>query len=168
MSPHRLLAVAALALGGCAETCPLPQDALNQKIWDLFGRVTVLEQEQDPAWPAESLPFNGPHLWTIDWASNDFDGARVIVTIDEQVFEGTGSFDDVECGNFVVTFGGTYAAEDGAEHEFNASARLATLPEGLDGFVEFKSTWRTPADAIGSAAGIAQLTTAASPGAATP
>ena len=165
MPTPRFLAVAALApafAAGCAETCPLPQASLNDEVFDVFGRVIALEQEPAPEWPSESLPFNGPREWTVNWASDQAE-SPVTVVIDGQTFEeGRGYFDDVECGNFSIAFKGTYVAEDGAEHLVAANARLVVWPDGMDGFVDFQSSWSTPeGDVIGTANGTAQLSTTA-------
>ena len=161
MKTRHLVVVAAFALAGCAETCPPPQDALGTKVFDVFGRVISLEQEPAPEWPAESFPFNGLHQWSIAWGSNSAESA-VTVVIDDQVFEeGNGYLDDVECGNLSVAFKGTYLADDGAQHLFAANGRLIVWPDGLDGFLDFQSSWEAVDGTIGSTNGTVQLSTTA-------
>ena len=155
----RCFVVAAFALAGCAETCPPPQDALGAKVFEVFGRVISFEQAPAPEWPAGSFPFNGLHRWTIDWGANSAESSMT-VAIDEQVSEpGRGYFDDVECGNLSVAFKGEYLADDGAQHVYAANARLIVWPDGLDGFVDFQSSWEAVDGTIGSTNGTAQLST---------
>jgi hypothetical protein len=161
MSTRCFVVAAAFALAGCAETCPPPQDALGSKVFDVFGRVTSLEQEPAPEWPAEDFPFNGLHQWRIDWGSNSAESAMTVV-IDEQVSEeGHGYFDDVECGNLSVAFKGEYLADDGAQYLYAANGRLIVWPDGLDGFLDVQSSWETAGGTIGSTNGTVQLSTPA-------
>lgn len=141
-----LLTFAALGASGCAEECTTPDFALNGKSWNVFNTVVAFDPPTiDPAFPGESSPANGAHVMGIDWNTVGLESG-VTVRIDEQEFAGQGSWDDVECGNFRVTFEGTYYPEGDEEgpvsHDFTAVAVLQTWEGHLEGYWKLVEVWR--------------------------
>lgn len=141
LSPGAALAAAA-ALTGCSEPCLTPEVALGGVVWTVHNTVVVQDPATvDPAYPGESSPANGEHAMSVTWNSVSLDSA-VTVTIDGQEFPGQGTWDDAECGNFVMTWEGTYLSADGkAQHDFAASAILQTWEGHLEGTWHYVSAW---------------------------
>lgn len=149
--------VAAPFATGCAENCPTARDSLNGRVWSLFGHAATWEPEDLTGYPAGTSPVNGDHEYAFDWATGAPDG-EVAVTIDGQVFEGTGRWSETECGNFSVGFDGLFEAR-GDVHAFSASALLVTYDNHLDGFVDWQETWQSAAGGVGSFTADIRVTT---------
>jgi hypothetical protein len=146
----------------CAETCPTPASELNERDWAVFVQAVDPEIDNEEAFPAESSPGNGTHIWRIDWDSPELvqtdPTGEVTVTIDEQPFEGKGYWSTQECGNFTVTFAGEYIdADSTARHSFAATGLLAVFEGKLEGFLDWQETWRAPDGQIGSFTSSSQL-----------
>jgi hypothetical protein len=140
--PASTLLLWPLALGACTEECPTADFVLNGRSWNIFNTVVELSPpELDPAFPGETSPANGAHVFTIDWNTNAPDSA-VTVTIDGQEFPGQGRWDDANCGEFNLAFEGTYVAGE-VLHDFAAGASLETWDEHLEGTWRYAEAWRT-------------------------
>lgn len=140
--PMRALLLLSVSVAvGCAEDCPPPSSMLNSP-WIVHNHVVVQDPvELDPAYPGETSPANGEHVLQIRWDSVSLE-SPVTVILDDQEFPGQGAWDERECGNFGLTWEGTYVARDGrVTHDFSASAQLQTWEGHLEGTWKYVELW---------------------------
>jgi hypothetical protein len=152
--PCLLVFGAASGGAGCSETCP-PPTSIAERTWTVFVNPVTWEIDNEEGFPAETSPANGEHEMNVAWPNNDLEGP-ITVTIDGQVFEGRGRWNDVECGQFSIGFNGRYEAE-GNVHAFSASALLVTWESNVDGFLDWQETWQSAEGVVGSYSTQAQL-----------
>jgi hypothetical protein len=138
-----------ISLLACTETCPDPKTRLDAD-WDVFVNAVEHTIENEPAFPADTSPGNGPHAWRVDWNTDQLFKGAVQVTMDGQTFDGTGTWSEVECGHFSLAWSGIYEAETGAEHAFAAGAVLVTYEHELEGFMDWEETWKAPDGQVGT------------------
>ena len=137
-----LLPVLVLGAVGCAEECPPPDFALGGKTFQVFNTVLTLDPPTlDAYFPGESSPANGAHTMAIRWDTVADDSA-VTVIFDGEPYPGHGVWNPDECGNFTVTFEGTYVSEDGrATHDFATRTTLQTWEGHLEGVWTYAENW---------------------------
>ena len=102
--------------------------------------------------PPGNIPINGTTDWQFEWGA--VPSGPIVVRINGQPFDGEGAWNDVECGNFTASFGGTFRADDGSDHNFTAAGNFYYYDVLLEGAMAYNETW-TSAD--GSAIGQLQV-----------
>jgi len=142
-----IVAASALLLGGCNDNCGLGSQ-LNGVDYDVFAKALEYEIQNEAAFPGEASPANGELTLTFEWgASNE---GPITVFMDGQPFEGTGTFDDQECGNFVAQWEGEYLHESGTEHAFAAAGLFMFYDDVLEGQLNYAENFRTPGGKVGA------------------
>lgn len=128
-------------LAGCDTTCPGPNDVLNGVSWDVFSNVVTYEFQATNTPPPGVTPVNGRTTWQFAWT--DPGATSLQVTIDDQVFAGTGQWDTVECGTFVANFSGTFVSSDGTTHDFSSGGLFRVYDGQLLGDMQWVEGWST-------------------------
>jgi hypothetical protein len=133
---------------GCAEPCESPQ-TLNGRVFDSFTNATTWTVQNEEGFAGVGSPANGDAMVQFDWGN--LAKGPVTVTIDGQAFNGNGTWDTQECGNFVVTWGGTYLAEEEQSvHDFVAGARFRLWGDNLEGQIDWAETWSSADGQVGT------------------
>ncbi|MEZ4315919.1 MAG: hypothetical protein R3F61_00370 [Myxococcota bacterium] len=147
----RTLVPIVVLLSACQPDCGLPS-MLDGVRYQAFGNVVDYTIGQSGAPPGQTL-INGTTDLEFEWGGvND---GPIVVRIDDQPFEGEGSWNTVECGNFTASFAGTYRSSDGSDHNFTAAGNFYLYDILIEGSMAWSETW-TSAD--GSAIGQMQVT----------
>jgi len=135
---------------GCSDVCGTP-DQLNGRAFEVFATPRTFDIGGDETeFPAETTPANGPVEIGFEWAS-PLPTSPLVITFDGQPSdEGTGQWSQVNCGNFTARWGGTYLAEDGAEHVYVAAGYFVQYDDQLEGFIDWSENWQAPSGRQGS------------------
>jgi len=133
--------------GACSDTCGLGSQ-LNGIDYDVFVKAIEYDIQNEAAFPGDASPANGFATLTFEWGTAN--EGPVTVFIDGQPFEGTGSFDDQECGNFTVQFEGDYLHESGSEHTFAAAGLFLFYEQVIEGQINWAENFRTVDGKVGS------------------
>lgn len=145
---HLLLAgVVALVASGCSDTCGLGSQ-LNGQTYSAFIHPIEWEFDNEEAFPGAASPANGPVELTFEWGASS--NGPITVVMDGQPFDGTGIFDEIECGNFVANWGGTYLSDEGTEHEFKAAALFMYYDTFLEGQLSYAEAFRNAQNQVGA------------------
>lgn len=156
MRPLVLALLCALPLaGGCGVDCGSPQEVDGR--YAVFASVLEVTDLSDPeAFPSYMTPANGWTEWRLDWGGGS--GGKNVIELDEQTYEGTGSWDPVECGHFTLDFSGTYASVNETEHLFQASGEFVVFGPNLEGVWDWSEEWTNRRGDSGTFAASGQLT----------
>ncbi len=146
---------AALTLaGGCAPDCG-PAAQIGSNTYSVFSHPISASGDNlelltsAPDFASYSLPVNGESSWSFKFGNAD-DGPMK-VAIDGQEFDAHGSWDSVECGNFIVSdFAGQFVSTDGTQHNFSAVMNMVVWGEQLEGLVQWGETWTLTDGTAGS------------------
>jgi hypothetical protein len=138
------------SLLACSETCPPPDVKLDGVVWDVFVTPVEYTVDNEEAFPADSTPANGEHQLEIGWLTDELFRGAVTVTIDGQPFDGTGTWSEIECGHFSLSFSGIYEVDTGAQHGFASTATLTTYRDVLEGFLDWSETWKSEDGQVGT------------------
>lgn len=85
------------------------------------------------------VPVNGQHRWQITFSASN--PQTLTVNVDGQAWEGTGAWDDIECGSFTADWEGVWQGAAGDEHFFRANGSFWTYDDRLDGLVDWAESW---------------------------
>ncbi|MCB9675857.1 MAG: hypothetical protein H6737_12115 [Alphaproteobacteria bacterium] len=151
---RKLLPLVAFACGACNPNCGLPT-VLDGVRFEAFGNVIDYTIGDSGAPPGQIL-VNGYTDLEFEW--NAVIEGPIVVRIDDQPFDGEGQWNQQECGNFTVSFAGTFQSQDGSEHNFTAAANFLMYDILIEGSMAYNETW-TSAD--GTAVGQLQARDAA-------
>jgi len=137
----------ATVLGGCSDNCGLGSQ-LNGREYEVFVKAITYDFQNEAAFPGEASPANGYMNLSFEWGTAN--EGPVTVFMDGQPFDGNGTFDDQECGNFVAQWEGEYLHESGSEHAFAAAALFLFYDTVLEGQLNYAENFRTVDDKVGS------------------
>lgn len=126
-----------MALGGCDPDCGSGRQIDGD--YAVFANVWEYDGENLDAFPSYMTPANGWSEWSVTWGAAA--GGGVVVTIDDQSFSGTGTWDDVECGNFALSLSGTYRSANDSLHEFTADGTFVAYASRFEGVWEWEEDW---------------------------
>lgn len=129
----------ALALGtACDVDCGSPSQVNNQ--YAVFANVLEIKAvDNEEAFPSYQSPANGWSEWILRWDEMIQDD--VIVEIDRQSFAAVGKWNEMECGNFDLEFGGEYVSDTGSVHSFDSTGRFIQFANQLEGLWEYQEVW---------------------------
>ena len=148
-----LALLAPVLAAGCVAPCASPA-SLSDRSYRVFTNSVTMQNDNvafnaPPTFYSYTTPANGAARWTFDWG-NTPDGP-VDVIIDGQRFEGTGEWNERECGHATIDFEGNYFDEaSGVEHRFNAAAAITIWQDELGGLLIWNETWTAPDGGTGS------------------
>lgn len=146
--------VAVASLGGCGPDCGQP-DQVNGT-YAVFANVVEEPQVTNAEhFPSYMTPANGWSEWTVQW--NLVDPSQVAVTIDEQPYQATATWDDVECGNFRLTFAGDYVSINDTEHAFSVDGQFVVFGGHLEGLWSWSETWTSRDGEHGTFSSLGQM-----------
>lgn len=132
------LLVSAGFASGCGVDCGDPSQ-INGR-YAIFANVIEWEvSEPSEAFPSYKSPANGWAEWTFEW--NQLKQPPVIVSFDGQPYEGDGTWDPVECGNFNLEWSGTYLSDSDSTHAFSATAQFVQFADQIEGQWTYEESW---------------------------
>lgn len=159
-----LLSSGAIFSLGCSDICGAPTQ-INNIEYDSFVNARAFSLSDEDGFPAEGCPVNGPLAISFEWASELGEGP-LTVRMDGQAFEGSGTWSQMDCGNFQASWEGTYEGSDGSRHTFVAAAAFVVWEStNLEGFIEWDENWTSAEGVQGEFAASALLRGSSSPGA---
>jgi hypothetical protein len=142
-------ALIALALaGGCDPDCADP--GRIDGIWSVRGNATndaaelkiTQESSQDITINEPELVYgvfaNGPSSWDVKYVPAN---GKYTIIIAEQTFKATHEPDADNCNAFALRFSGDFAADDGAEHQFDWQGNLTWSGDEMGGTFAYDDTW---------------------------
>lgn len=136
MRPAALLALIAAPLAGCGVDCGSPTQVNG--VYAVFANVVEFEGTNLEAFPSYQSPANGMREWQISW---DRVTNEIAVAIEGQEYQATGVWNDIECGNFTLEFGGPYASLEGTQHDFFATGEMVVFASQLEGSWQYQEDW---------------------------
>ena len=125
-------------LAACDPGCD-PPGAVDGITYRMFGNLVDYELIGPEPYPGTS-PVNGVSTWSFEWG--DAAEGPVTVVIDQQPFEGTGTWRLDQCGVFTVKFGGEWVFPGGRTHEFSAAGNFSYYDVLVEGALGWNETWR--------------------------
>ncbi len=134
-----LLLGAAFATAGCQPDCGSPRD-LDGVRWEVFGNPIDFTAGDTGAPPGQTL-INGYTDWSIEWG--EAVSGPLVVRIDDQPFDGEGTWNTQQCGAFQAAFTGTFRSRDGTDHNFTASGNFWVFDVLLEGSMVYSETFTT-------------------------
>jgi len=143
---HRI-ALAAFAfapLSGCANPCSGPTQIAGI-VYSGFSTVRTFgsasdSEEEIGEFPVYETPANGAHTWEFRWGGANT--GPLVMVVDGQEFDGTGSWDLVDCGTFTVDVPEQpYIDDEGNVHEFTTSGLFMAFGPRLEGSLYWQESW---------------------------
>lgn len=125
-------------LAACDPGCDAP-GTLDGASYRMFGNLVDYEVLGPEPYPGTS-PVNGVSTWSFDWG--DAAEGPVTVVIDQQPFEGMGTWHEAECGTFTVRFEGEWVFPGGRTHDFRAAGNFLYYDVLIEGSLAWTETWR--------------------------
>jgi len=150
------LVLASLALplaAGCGADCGKPTQINGT--YAVFANVIQRSGSNMDHFPSYMTPANGWTEWTLTWNRNK--PAKVSVVIDGQPYTATGSWDEVECGNFTLDFAGTYLSINDSTHEFAVTGDFVAFGPQIEGRWDWEETWTSAQGETGTFSTIGQV-----------
>lgn len=131
------IASTAVLLAACKPNCGSPNQ-LDGLTYEMFGNVIVWQAGATGA-PPGMTPINGYTDLQLTWGTAP--AGPVTVSIDGQAFEGEGLWQEQECGNFGLSFGGTFVSSEGTSHNFSGAGNFLFYDTLLEGAMVWNETW---------------------------
>jgi hypothetical protein len=145
---QRLLPALAMIplLPACTNPCQGPEQ-ITGVVYEGFATVRVFGASSDDAselegFPSYFTPANGSHNWEVRWGGAN--SGPVVLLIDEQEFDGTGSWDLVDCGTFTLDIPEqVYVDERGNTHSFVLGGFFMAFQTRLEGSFRWAEAWES-------------------------
>lgn len=124
-------------LAACRPACDDPS-VFDTRLYEVFGNLVDFESSSTLG-PQDAYPVNGYTTWSIVWGNTE--EGPVTVTIDDQVFEGEGSWSAERCDTFSVAFSGVYRSEGAVRHVFESTGEFLYFQDVLEGTLTWSDRW---------------------------